>query len=256
MPLMNHCWYGCYYRDHSEMQQASAFRSLNQLSFQGIEHVLDVGCGPGTLSKWLADQVPQGKVLGVDASPSMIEQGLTDHQEVANLAFLCSKIEDLQLAEKFHLITSFNALHFVKDKERAFERIKALLYPKGKLLFRVALQRNPDFQAIFNAPRWKSFLEEREKKFFPLSVQRARSLLKRLGFTLLQCTTDLEPYFFSSPEKMTCWFIGWLTNLVAAGEDVLVEELASELTDHLCARARCQTNIPLRIFHTVVEATL
>lgn len=254
MQSMNDFWNGNYYKDHSEMQQVCAFRSLNRISFQGNERVLDVGCGPGTLSHWMANRVPQGKVFGVDASASMIEQGLKDYQAVDNLEFLCSKIENLQLAEKFHLITSFNALHFVENKQRAFERIKNLLHPKGKLLFRMGIQRNPDFQAIFTSPRWKMLLE-RENKFFPLSVEQARSMLEPLGFTLLQCETDVEPYFFSSPEKMTSWFVGWLTNL-AADDDAPVEELASELTDYLCAKAHCRRNIPLRLFHLVVEAVL
>jgi len=37
-------------------------------------HVLDIGCGPGTISADLAELVPQGKVIGVELGPVSIDQ--------------------------------------------------------------------------------------------------------------------------------------------------------------------------------------
>ena len=36
--------------------------------------ILDVGCGPGTITAGLADRVPQGHVTGIDAAPDIVEQ--------------------------------------------------------------------------------------------------------------------------------------------------------------------------------------
>ena len=36
--------------------------------------VLDVGCGPGTITAGLADRVPQGHVTGIDAAREIVEQ--------------------------------------------------------------------------------------------------------------------------------------------------------------------------------------
>ena len=36
--------------------------------------VLDVGCGPGTITAGLADRVPRGRVTGIDAAQEIIDQ--------------------------------------------------------------------------------------------------------------------------------------------------------------------------------------
>src|SRR5206468_5040749 len=35
--------------------------------------ILDIGCGPGSISCGLAELVPQGSVLGIDVSPTVLE---------------------------------------------------------------------------------------------------------------------------------------------------------------------------------------
>src|SRR5512140_847483 len=36
--------------------------------------ILDVGCGPGTITAGLAGYVPRGHVTGIDAAPDIVEQ--------------------------------------------------------------------------------------------------------------------------------------------------------------------------------------
>ena len=42
------------------------------------DHVLDVGCGPGTITQGLAARVPQGRVVGVDAAEAVIAAASAD----------------------------------------------------------------------------------------------------------------------------------------------------------------------------------
>src|SRR5690349_993287 len=66
---------------------------LDRLELAGDETVLDAGCGTGALTELLADRVPRGKVIAVDASPQMVafaSERLGDRAEVieADLAEL------------------------------------------------------------------------------------------------------------------------------------------------------------------------
>lgn len=49
-------------------------------------HILDVGCGPGSITHDFSLLVPQGKVVGIDVSPSIVAQAATKYKE-SNLSF-------------------------------------------------------------------------------------------------------------------------------------------------------------------------
>jgi hypothetical protein len=54
-------------------QEEWARKVLERLPLEGDETVLDAGCGSGRATKLLLDKLPDGRVIGVDGSPSMIE---------------------------------------------------------------------------------------------------------------------------------------------------------------------------------------
>lgn len=47
---------------------------LARVGAEGPRTVLDLGCGPATLTRGLADRWPRARVLGVDSSPEMVER--------------------------------------------------------------------------------------------------------------------------------------------------------------------------------------
>ena len=61
------------YKKASAHQKEWGTRIISELCLTGEETILDLGCGDGVLTKQLADMVPRGKVLGIDASVGMIE---------------------------------------------------------------------------------------------------------------------------------------------------------------------------------------
>lgn len=46
---------------------------ISELQLKGDEKILDLGCGDGILTEQLSLAVPNGNVLGIDASIGMIE---------------------------------------------------------------------------------------------------------------------------------------------------------------------------------------
>ena len=66
-------WNAADYAANSAAQQSWARELITRLALRGDEHVLDVGCGDGKVTAEIARTVPHGSVVGVDASPQMIE---------------------------------------------------------------------------------------------------------------------------------------------------------------------------------------
>ena len=61
-------WDAADYAQHSSLQEAMAGEVMALLNLRGNERVLDVGCGDGRLTARIAERLPDGDVLGVDAS--------------------------------------------------------------------------------------------------------------------------------------------------------------------------------------------
>jgi trans-aconitate 2-methyltransferase len=104
---------------------------LDRLPLAGGETVLDAGCGSGRVTAMLIERLPQGRVVAVDGSPSMVEkvrEVLRPGDEV-----LVADLTELELAEPVDAVFSSAVFHWVLDHERLFERMRAVLRPGGHL---------------------------------------------------------------------------------------------------------------------------
>ena len=66
-------WDASTYGRVSTPQQEWAGPVMERLGLKGHETVLDAGCGSGNVTRVLLDALPDGNVIAVDGSPSMIE---------------------------------------------------------------------------------------------------------------------------------------------------------------------------------------
>src|SRR6185369_3066546 len=66
-------WDGAAYDRLSTPMERLGREVLDRLELRGDEVVVDAGCGSGRLTALLIERVPDGRVIGIDASASMIE---------------------------------------------------------------------------------------------------------------------------------------------------------------------------------------
>ena len=64
------------------------FRILSAVDLRGDEAVLDIGCGDGAVSAFIAGLVPRGSVTGIDTSPDMIARATKRFPADILVAFL------------------------------------------------------------------------------------------------------------------------------------------------------------------------
>jgi trans-aconitate 2-methyltransferase len=107
---------------------------LGRLTLSGDETVLDAGCGSGRVTRLLLERLPQGRVIGVDAAPSMIEQARTNLAEFGDRVELSvQSLLALELAEPVDAIFSNATFHWISDHAQLFRRLAAALRPGGAL---------------------------------------------------------------------------------------------------------------------------
>ena len=83
---MAHEFDGKKYENASAHQKEWGTRLIAELDLHRTERILDLGCGDGSLSAQIADLVPDGEVVGIDASSGMIEAAQSKVRK--NLRFL------------------------------------------------------------------------------------------------------------------------------------------------------------------------
>src|SRR3954454_78211 len=66
-------WDGAAYDRLSTPMEEMGREVMDRCELRGDETVLDAGCGSGRLTERLIDRVPDGRVIGVDVSASMID---------------------------------------------------------------------------------------------------------------------------------------------------------------------------------------
>lgn len=98
--------------------------------------ILDLGCGTGELSAYLAELVgPKGKVIGVDPDKERIQLARRTHTEVKNLSFVEGNASNFLeiVPEAFDIVFSNYVLHWIPDKREAFENMFQCLKIGGKI---------------------------------------------------------------------------------------------------------------------------
>lgn len=101
------------------------------------EQVLDIGCGSGTTSFTLAQQVgPSGRVLGVDISEQLVEIARAAIPDGTPIAFRCADAATAALPHgQFDLLFSRFGVMFFDDPVAAFAHMRSALKPGGRAAF-------------------------------------------------------------------------------------------------------------------------
>ena len=101
------------------------------------ERVVDVGCGAGIDSLIAAKKVgPEGRVIGVDMTPSMLEKARQAADEVglANVEFREGYAEELPVEDCWaDVMISNGVLNLMPNKATALEEMSRVLKPDGRL---------------------------------------------------------------------------------------------------------------------------
>lgn len=140
-------------------QLARGKEMLNEISLKGDETILDIGCGPGTLTKNIAERVPNGKVIRIDASPSMIVYAKA--LGIKNAEFFVIDATKIPYENTFDLVFSNSVFtQLAKElcqKESYKTYLKDLTWPKARFT-------KEKYQALLEHPGGFADIEVLEKE--------------------------------------------------------------------------------------------
>ena len=157
------------------------------------DHVLDVACGTGVLTREVASRVePGGFVAGVDANEGMLAVAA---ELAPSLEFRQASAETLPYDDqRFDAVVSQFGLMFF-DRERALAEMLRVLKPNGRIAIAVwaALETAPAYAAeveLFERLGGSSAAEALRAPFVLGDPQELAQLLKTAGFKEVSVITE------------------------------------------------------------------
>jgi trans-aconitate methyltransferase len=205
---MAHEFDGKKYAAASAHQKEWGTKLIAELGLQGSERILDLGCGDGALTVQIADLVPHGEVVGIDASRGMI--AAAQSKERKNLRFLLLDINELDYAEQFDVVFSNATLHWIKDHRRLLRNVRHALRKGGRLRFNFAGEGNCShfFSVVRKAIRAEEFAVHFAGFDWPWympSVEEYSALIEASGLEQGRVWGENADRYFPDAEEMVKW---------------------------------------------------
>lgn len=204
-----HAWNPALYAAHAGFVPALGAPVLDLLAPQPGEHILDLGCGDGVLTRKLVQA--GATVIGVDADPAMVaaarEKGLDVRQGDAR---------QLVFQGEFDAVFTNAALHWVGAPAVVTAGVARALRPGGRYVgefgghgniaaIRVALR------AVLKAHNYR--VEPDETSYYP-TAEAFRAVLETGGFTVESCAIIPRPT--PLPTGMAAWLNTFRGGLIDA----------------------------------------
>jgi trans-aconitate methyltransferase len=221
------------YKQNSQVQWDLAMESLKDFQFDPEDQVLDIGCGDGKITAFLAAKVPQGTMIGLDISENMI-QAATSQFAGGNLSFLQGDAISIPFHNKFDKIVSFCAIHWIIDQEKGIQSMKNSLKSDGTLLLLIP-EKAPNTVGLLGSnlacsEKWASYFPAFKQGRVYHTPEEYLTLLNQAGLEV----TDLQRFQFVASYPDRAALIAWLTPLVNFVDHLpshLQQTFIEELTD-------------------------
>ena len=188
------------YEEVSGPQIDMGSRFIDGLNLSLGDKVLDMGCGTGHLTKYIAEIVgPEGQAVGIDPDAERIKIAQEKSKEVGNLQFHVGSSatgfpRDNEPYYDVHIST--HAFHWVPDDEKRIYIQKAhrCLKPGGRL-------------AILCASIPRSDLNDGKSNFHSLSQESYGDLFQKIGlFNDVLVDQHIVPFRFESYKDFRRWY--------------------------------------------------
>jgi trans-aconitate 2-methyltransferase len=177
---------------------------LARLDLRGDETVLDAGAGSGRVTEMLLERLPQGRVVALDAAPSMLVEARRRLARFAgNVAYVEGDLLDLGPAVlgddgPVDAVLSTATFHWVLDHDRLFANLAAVMRPGAPVAAQCGAAGN--IARLIEAVR--STGTDRVGQWLYATPEETRARLERAGFEDIEVWTHLEPTRLEEGEEL------------------------------------------------------
>jgi cyclopropane-fatty-acyl-phospholipid synthase len=127
----------------AEAEEAMLALTCQRAQIRDGMRILDLGCGWGSLSLWLAERYPEARILAVTNSARQREfvESRRRSLRLANLEVVRANVEELQPAGRFDRVVAVEMLEHMRNWRELLRRISGWLSDDGRLFVHVFSHR-------------------------------------------------------------------------------------------------------------------
>ncbi|WP_299581777.1 class I SAM-dependent methyltransferase [uncultured Microbulbifer sp.] len=206
-------WEAQEYVKSSTMQWRQAMEAIQRCNYQDASMILDVGCGDGKITRYLAERLNNGRIIGVDLTEDMIRYARTAHDGVLNLSFEQMSADDIQFDEPFDIIFSFSCLHWVADQKKVWDGFYKHLKKGGQVVAGFQVDHEHFWDTVYefqNSQRWQPYFENFSDPYNHYSLKEMRTYIEEAGFYLPRIDEIHHVENFGTRETLTTFFLSWV----------------------------------------------
>lgn len=131
------------YLQFDDLRLRPALDLIGRIPCAAPAKVVDLGCGPGTVTQLLAQRWQDAEVLGVDRSPAMLTRAAQSPTAATKVHWELADAASWRPKQAVDLLFSNAALHWLDDHPTLFASLAGMLTPAGVL----AVQMPANFDA-------------------------------------------------------------------------------------------------------------
>jgi cyclopropane-fatty-acyl-phospholipid synthase len=179
----------CYYPDATTtLDEAETVALSETVAHAGLldgMDILELGCGWGSLSLYMAGRFPNARITSVSNSASQRDYiiGCARERGFSNLSVVTADMNDFTTGNRFDRVVSVEMFEHMSNWQMLFERVRSWLQPEGRFFLHVFNHRDRSYRFDHNNPAdWIA------RHFFTGGIMPAFDLPHRFGkiFTVEQ----------------------------------------------------------------------
>ncbi|WP_116377430.1 methyltransferase domain-containing protein [Mycobacterium sp. MFM001] len=223
--VYTHGYHESVLRSHRQRTAGNSAAYLLPHLRQGMS-LLDIGCGPGTITADLAERIAPGRLTAVDVTDDALDAARAEAhaRNISNIAFATADVHALEFDDgTFDVVHAHQVLQHVADPVAALREMRRVCAPGG-----IVAARDSDYAGFIWYPqlpaldRWLDLYEQaaRANGGEPDAGRRLLSWAQEAGFDDITPTAGI--CCFATPEERDWWGGMWADRIV---ESALARQL-------------------------------